>query len=142
MNEILTPLLRVAGTGLVALALLHVPISRKLRWKEEAAALSPVNASIFHVHAFFICLVLVMMGLPCLFDPAIFLLPSRAGGWLAWSFAGFWGVRLYCQWFVYRPHLWRGKRFETVMHWLFTFLWSALAGLFTACGFLQTGWLD
>ena len=141
MIELLTVALRVAGAGLILLALLHVPIGRHLQWREDAARLTPVNASIFHVHAFFICLILVIMGLPCLLDPRVFLEPTRAGAWLSWSFAGFWAIRLYCQWFVYEADLWRNKRLETVLHGSFTFLWAALTALFTACGLSQAGWI-
>jgi hypothetical protein len=101
-----------------------------------------VNAAVFHVHAFFICVMLVMMALPCLLEPRVFLEPTRAGAWLAWSFAGFWTIRLYCQWCVYPRALWRGKRFETAMHWLFTAVWLALAALFAMCGVRQCGWLS
>ena len=142
MIGLLEILLRVAGAGLILLAILHVPIGRHLNWREDALRLTPVNASIFRVHAFFICLVLVMMGLPCLFEPSVFLQRTRAGAWLSWSFAGFWTVRLYCQWFVYEAHLWRAKRLETVMHWWFSFVWAALAVLFTACGLCQAGRLS
>ena len=142
MTDLLTLLLRVAGGGLVLLALLHIPIGKKLRWKEDCKRLTPVNESVFHVHTFFICLVLVMMALPCLIEPSVFLIPSRAGAWLAWSFAGFWVVRLYFQWFVYKADLWRGKRTETAVHWWFTLIWAALASLFAACGAMQAGWLQ
>ena len=64
----------------------------------------------------------------------------HAGAWLAWSFAGFWAIRLYVQWFVYQADLWRGKRMETFMHWWFTLVWTALAALFAACGSWQMGW--
>ena len=142
MIGVLTIFLRLAGVGLILLALLHIPIGRHLKWREDTARLSPANASIFHVHAFFICVVLVMMGLPCLFDPSVFLLKSRAAGWLAWSFSIFWLIRLYVQWFVYRADLWRGKRMETALHWWFTFVWLGLAALFGACALWQAGWLD
>jgi hypothetical protein len=141
MIETLTLLLKIAGAGLISLSLLHIPIGRRLKWREEAALLTPVNASIFHVHTFFICLVLVMMGLPSLLEPKIFLERTHAGKWLSWSFSGFWLARLYIQWFVYRADLWRGKRMETVIHWWFTLVWIALAALFAACGMIQTGWL-
>src|SRR5206468_10904235 len=59
MIETLTILLRVAGAGLILLAWLRVPIGRRLKWREEALLLSPLNASIFRVHTFFICFVLV-----------------------------------------------------------------------------------
>ncbi|HEV7868770.1 MAG TPA: hypothetical protein VGO90_13870 [Chthoniobacteraceae bacterium] len=140
MPELLTLLLRIAGAGLLSLALVHIPIGRHLKWREDCARLTPVNESIFHVHAFFICLVLVMMGLPCLFDPRVFVETSRAGLWLAWSFSAFWTIRLYFQWFVYRAELWRGKRMETSMHWTFSFIWAGLAVLFAACGAWQMGW--
>jgi len=140
MNEILTLSLRIAGVGLILLSILHVPIGRHLQWREDIARLTPVNASVFRVHTFFICLVLVIMGLPCLFDPRVFLEPSRAGTWVSWSFAGFWAIRLYCQWFVYEADLWQNKRLETCIHWVFSFTWAALAGLFTVCGVWQAGW--
>ena len=141
MTEALTILLRIAGAGLILLAVVHLPISRHLRWREDAARLSPTNAAIFHVHAFFICVVLVIMGLPALLDPGIFLDQTPAGAWLAWSWAGFWALRLYCQWFIYPAALWRGKLFETRIHWLFTAIWLGFAVLFTACGLRQEGWL-
>lgn len=142
MTELLALLLRIAGAGLILLALLHIPIGKRLRWKEDCKQLTPVNETVFHVHTFFICIVLVMMGLPCLLQPAIFLTPTPAGTWLTWSFAAFWFIRLYCQWFVYRADLWRGKRMETAVHWWFTFIWTALTALFAACGAVQGGWLQ
>lgn len=140
MIETLMILLRIAGAGLILLAILHVPIGRQLDWHADARRMSPVNESVFHVHTFFICVVLVMMGLPCLFDPGIFVIPSKAGLWIAWLFSAFWGLRLYFQWFVYPAALWRGKRLETSVHVWFTLVWLALTGLFVACGAIQCGW--
>lgn len=142
MTEWLPFLLRIAGAGLIALAVSHVPIGRHLNWREDGARLTPVNAAVFRVHILFICIVLVMMGLPCLLDPQVFIEPSRAARWLTWSYAGFWGVRLYVQWFVYEPTLWRGKRRETAIHWLFTFTWAGLTALFAWCGMRQMAWLE
>jgi hypothetical protein len=48
--DALTLLLRIAGSGLILLALVHIPIGRHLKWREDAARLTPVNASIFRVH--------------------------------------------------------------------------------------------
>jgi hypothetical protein len=140
MIEILTILLRIAGAGLILLAVLHVPIGKHLKWSEEAKRMSPVNVSIFHVHTFFICLVLVLMGLPCLLEPEIFIKLSPAGLWLTWSLTFFWAIRLYFQCFVYRASLWRGKLMETVLHAWFTLVWAGLSALFGTCGLLQIGW--
>lgn len=141
MIETLSMPVRVAGAVLILLAGLHVPIGRHLKWREESERLSPTNAAIFHVHTFFICFVMMMMGLPCLAEPSIFLEKSHAGAWLAWSFSTFWAIRLFVQWFVFPKELWRGKRLETVVHICFSVIWTALSALFTACGFCQAGWL-
>jgi hypothetical protein len=142
MTELLLILLRLAGAGLLLLAVLHIPIGRELRWREDASRLTATNQAIFHVHTFFICLMIVMMGLPCLLNPQVFVEQSRAGAWLTWSFTGFWAARLYCQFFVYSSDLWRGKRREIIIHRVFTFVWIALTGLFAACGCRQAGWLN
>jgi hypothetical protein len=136
---VLTILLRIAGIGLILLALVHVPIGRKLRWKDDCKKLTTTNAEVFRVHTLFICVVLVMMALPCLCEPDIFLIQSRAGTWLAWSFSAFWAIRLYCQWFVYSADLWRGKRGETAIHWIFTVIWLSLTLVFGLCGMVQSG---
>lgn len=141
MTRTLNILLRVAGAMLLLLAAMHGPISRRLKWCEESLLLSPVNAAVFRVHALFICLILVAMGLPCIADPSVFLERSRAGAWLTWTFAGFWTARLYVQWFVFPRTLWVGKRFETRIHFIFTLIWIFLAGLFLLCGARQAAWL-
>jgi len=140
MNE-LEILLRVAGAGLLLLCFLHIPIGRSLKWKEDGKKLSPANEQVFHVHTFFICLVILLMALPCLFEPSVFLEKSRAGLWLAASLSLFWCVRLFFQFFVYRSDLWKGKRLETFVHWWFALVWAALAGVFGAAMFVQLGWL-
>ncbi len=140
MNTLLSCALRLAGAGLILLALLHIPMGRRLKWREDWARLAPANAAIARVHTFFICVVLVLMGLPCLCDPRVFLEPTRAGAWLSWSFAGFWAIRLYCQWFVYPAELRRNKRLETAIHWWFSLVWAGLVALFAVCGLRQAGW--
>jgi hypothetical protein len=134
-------LLRVAGVGLLVLAASHVPIARYLRWKEEASRLSPANEAVFHVHTLFICVVLLLMGVPALVAPQLFVERSLAGLWLTWLLALFWALRLIVQWFVFPSALWRGKRLETAMHVLFSITWIALTALFAACGLVQSGHL-
>ncbi len=141
MIVLLEVLLRIGGVGLIVLAIIHIPVSRQLRWREEAVHLSPANSSIFLVHAFFICVVLVLMGLPALFAPQVFLERTEAGLWMSWSLALFWGIRMFVQWFVYPSTLWRGKRLETAMHIWFSFVWIALTAVFVACGLVQSGYL-
>lgn len=141
MIDILIPCLRVAGAGMILLALLHIPIGRHLKWKEEAARMSQLNATVFHVHEFFVCLVLVGMGLPSLLEPTLFFEDSRASAWGAWSITAFWLARLGCQWFVYQPSWWRGKRTETLLHWWFTGVWTFLIAVYGLCGAWHAGWV-
>ena len=139
MIDSLAILLRFAGGGLILLTILHVPIGRTLKWKEDARNMSAANEQIFHVHTFFVCMCLVLMGLPCLMAPEIFLQRSTAGAWISGSFTVFWAVRFYCQFFVYRADLWRGKRMETFIHWWFAIVWLSLASVFGLCWLYQLG---
>jgi hypothetical protein len=139
MIELLEPLLRVAGAGLILLALAHIPMGVHLKWKEDAVRMSDANASIFHVHTLFICVGLVLMGLPALLAPQLFLVRTLAGAWMTSSIAVFWALRSFVQWFVYPSSLWRGKRLETALHIGFSFVWLGLTVLFAACALVQLG---
>ncbi len=118
--------LRIAGALQILLALLHLAFPRRFQWKEELARLSPLNRQIFMVHTFFICVVLVLFGALSLLAPETLLEPTRLARLVLGGIATFWGLRLLCQWFVYDASLWRGQRFNTVMHVLFTLLWLYL----------------
>lgn len=137
MIELLNLLLRVAGIGLIVLCFAHIPIGRTLKWQEEGRKLSPVNEQVFHVHTIFLCLTIFLMGLPCLFAPHVFTGKSDAGIWITGSFALFWAARFYFQFFVYRSDLWRGKRLETFVHFLFALIWFSLTALFGVCFAIQ-----
>lgn len=141
MTEFVSFTLRICGAGLILLGLLHLPISRYLKWREEAARMSELNATVFHVHTFFIVLVLFLTGLPALLDPGIFLESSRAARWGCWSLALFWAIRLVMQWTIYKPRWWKDKPFERAMHWFFSLVWLLLTALFVSCAAIQEGWL-
>jgi hypothetical protein len=81
---------------------------------------------------------ILIMAAPCLFEPTVFLEKSRAARWISISFSIFWGLRLYFQWFVYQRELWMGKKLETIIHWVFSFVWLTLAALFAFCAYAQS----
>ena len=118
-----TPHLRVVGGSLIILAAAHLYFSRHLKWKDDAARLSPVNRQIFHVHTFFICLTLIMMGVLALGYPRTLTERSPLARLVLMGHTIFWSARLLFQWFVYDSSLWRGHRLNTVAHTLFTLLW-------------------
>lgn len=122
--------LRLAGLLQILLALLHFDFPRRFRWRQELASLSLLNRQMFHVHTFFVCLVLVLFGALSLFAADALLEPTRLARLVLFGITLFWAVRLYCQWFVYDARLWRGRRFETTMHVVFTALWCYLVAIY------------
>ena len=124
------PILKILGVLLVFLAVLHLIFPRYFRWKEELAGLSLINREIMGVHTFFIALTVLLMGL-LLISSAELLTTTVLGRRVSGGLALFWGCRLLCQFFWYSAENWRGKRFETVAHILFTLLWMTLTLVFT-----------
>ena len=129
--------LHLVGASLIFLAMAHIDFCKRFHWQEELVRLSLLNRQIFYVHSFFICLVLVQMGLLCLLAPTALLEHSLLGRYVAVGFAAFWLIRLYSQWFVYDWRLWRGKYFETSMHAIFTLLWTYYVLVFAEVAWKQ-----
>lgn len=122
--------LRIAGALQIVLALMHLGFPRRFNWAEELARLSLLNRQMFQVHTLFVCLVLLLIGALSLLAPAALLEPSALSRLVLLGIAIFWAVRLYCQWFVYDPALWRGRTFETTVHAVCTLLWLYLTAVY------------
>ena len=118
-----TPHLRIVGGTLIVLAVAHLYFARHLNWRAEAQRLSPVNRQIFHVHTFFICMILVLTGVLALAFPETLTARSALARLVLTGHVIFWGTRLLFQWFVYDASHWRGNRLNTMAHVLFTLLW-------------------
>jgi hypothetical protein len=121
--------LKAAGVLLILLALLHVVFPKHFHWREELARLSLLNRQVMVVHTFFIGLIVFLMGLLCLTSSAG-LAGTPLGKRVALGLAVFWLVRLLVQFFGYSSELWRGKRFETAVHVVFSALWTYLTAVF------------
>jgi len=81
------------------------------------------------VHTFFIALTVFLMGLlSLLYSAELVTLPF--GRVISLGIGIFWLVRLFFQFFVYSKDLWKGKRFETIMHILFAITWVYLAAVY------------
>jgi hypothetical protein len=126
----LTLHLKIAGATLLFLGLAHAFFPRRFNWKGELSAVSPLNRQIFQVHCFFVGLVVGMFGLlALLFTPALLERTALARVILA-GLVLFWLARLIVQLFVYDRALWRGHRFNSCVHLLFTFFWAYYAAIF------------
>lgn len=121
--------LKLIGVLLMLLAVLHTGFSKYFNWKKELPNLSLINKQMMKVHTFFLAFVLFLIGALC-FTNTNEIIETNLGKTLAFGLAIFWFIRLLFQFFVYSPKLWKGKRFETIMHVVFTFLWGYLSAVF------------
>lgn len=121
--------LKIIGVILVLLGLVHGIFPKYFDWRSDLRALRVINRQIMWVHTFFIALTLILMGLLCV-TSAEDLVRTTLGRRVSVGLAVFWFVRLLIQFFGYSTELWRGKRFETVVHVLFSILWTYMAATF------------
>lgn len=121
--------LQVIGALLILLSLIHLVFPRYFQWKEQLAALSLINRQMMQVHTFFIALVVFLMGSLCI-SSASELLGTPLGRRICLGMGVFWSIRALVQWFVYSKELWRGKRFESVVHVVFSAKWIYCAVVF------------
>ena len=122
--------LRLAGLFLLGLFVLNFFVPAKFKWAEELPRLSLINRRIFQVHAVFIALILLLSGLLLVILPHELVAPTPLARAALGGLAAFWGLRLWMQWFMYDRELWRGKPFETAMHFAFSGLWIFLTATF------------
>ncbi|HVT82780.1 MAG TPA: hypothetical protein VHM90_19235 [Phycisphaerae bacterium] len=122
--------LRVVGALLFVLAALNLVLPRKFSWHTELQRLTLLTRQIFIVHCCFIVLVLILMGALALFFAPLLLDHSPLARLVLSGLALFWGVRLFFQWFVYSPKLWRGNRLNTTMHIVFSAVWLYFSATF------------
>lgn len=126
----LTLLLKIAGILLIGLSLMHAFLGRRFAWADELPRLSLLNRQIFLVHCFFIALTVGLMGVLAFGWSEALVTQSPLARAVAAGLTIFWSCRLVFQWMVYDSALWRGRQFETAMHWLFTALWLFLTVVF------------
>lgn len=125
-------LLVVAGVGLIGLALLHAVFPRRLGWVQDMRDVANLTRQVFYVHIFFIAFTLALMAAVSLAAAWAWPPSGLVAKVLFWGLACFWGARFAFQLFVYDSEHWRGDRFRTAMHVLFTIVWACLTGVYGA----------
>ena len=113
----------------MGLAVLHIGFPAYFNWNTELKGLSLINRQMMQVHTLFIAITVFFMGLLC-FACAGDLVSTGLGRKVCLGLAAFWSLRLGVQLFGYSPELWRGRRFETAIHILFSAIWLYLSGVF------------
>ena len=127
--------LKIIGFCLIGLGFVHAIFPKQFNWKQELSSLSIMNREMMYVHTFFIAFTLFLVGLLCLISAAD-LISTRLGKRISLGLGIFWTLRLFVQFFVYSSKTWRGKRFETIVHILFSIFWAYLSVIFILIYFL------
>ena len=121
--------LKITGGLLILLAVFHVFFPKRFDWEKECSGMNLLNRQMMYVHTFFIALIVLLMGILCICC-AEELVTTSLGRKISWGIFAFWVIRLIFQLFVYSPELWKGKKFETSMHILFSLLWMYMSVVF------------
>jgi hypothetical protein len=128
--------IKVIGTFLILLALVHVIFPKYFDWKKELQSLSLINRQMMVVHTFFIALIVFLMGLMCLlYSPE--LVHNSFGKVISLGLGIFWGIRFFIQFFGYSTALWKGKTFETTVHIVFSLFWGYITVIFLSNYFVS-----
>ena len=132
--------LKIAGALLLTVGLAHSFFGRYFKWKTELAQLSLLTRQIFLVHCFFISLSIVLMGACTLFYTNALLRSGTLSRVVLTGFVVFWLIRWAIQFFVYDSAIWRGRRFYTLMHVVFSIFWTYVVLVYSAA--LRAAWIE
>ncbi len=121
--------LQIAGSVMLLLALIHIGFPAYFKWRTEFRMVSLINRQMMYIHTLFIAFALLLMGLLCIVEAGL-LLQTPLGKTVCFGMGMFWLLRLLVQFWGYSSLLWRGKKFETLIHILFSLLWTYFTGVF------------
>jgi hypothetical protein len=122
--------LRLTGVVMASLVVVNLVVPGRFHWREEMSRLSLVNRQIFQAHSVFLVLTLALFSALLLTCGAALLEPTRLSRAVLFGLTVFWGLRMLMQWCFYSPLIWRGHRFNTVMHYTFSAVWVYVTTVF------------
>jgi hypothetical protein len=123
--------LRTVGVVLAGLVVVNLFVPARFGWHTEMARLSLVNRQIFQAHSVFLILTLALFSALLLTCADALLEPTRLSRAVLAGLTIFWALRMGMQWFFYSPAIWRGNRFFTTLHVVFSVTWIYMTGV---CG--------
>ena len=123
--------LYIAAVAQLPVTVLNLFLVRIMKWEEEVARMPQLVREVFHVHAWFITITLVIFGVVTIrFVGELAAGTNDLGRWLVAGIGIFWLIRWLMQFFYYDSSHWRGKRAETIVHIVLIFLYGFLAGVY------------
>lgn len=126
--------LKIIGIVSLLLGFIHLFFPKQFGWKDDLRSLTLINRQLMYVHTFFIAFAVFLAGVLCLLY-ADDIVNTPLGHAVTLGFGIFWATRLFFQFFVYSSELWKGKRFETTVHVLFSMLWAYFSVVFFCVSF-------
>jgi len=124
--------LRAAGVLLAVLVVVNLFVPFRFGWRAELSRISLLNRQIFQAHSVFLILTLALSSALLLTSADALVEPSRLARAILLGLTIFWAVRMLMQWFFYSPDIWRGNRFFTAMHLVFSVAWVYMTAVFGA----------
>jgi hypothetical protein len=124
--------LRIVGVVMAWLVFVNLYVPGRFHWREEMARLSLLNRQIFQAHSVFLVLTLALFSALLLTCSDTLLEPTRLSRAVLIGLTIFWALRMLMQWWFYSPEIWRGHRFNTVMHYMFSATWMYVTIVFAA----------
>jgi hypothetical protein len=121
--------LKIIGSCLIVLGLVHAIFPRQFNWKQELSSLSIVNKEMMYIHTFFIAFTLFLVGLLCL-TSGTDIISTTFGKRVSLGLGVFFSLRLLVQFFGYSSKTWKGKTLETSVHVLFSIFWTYITAIF------------
>ncbi len=126
--EIMEWALLAGGAGQLAVAVLNLMLVRIMGWGDALDAMPLLVREVFQVHKLFITITLVLFGLWTLgFAGEMAVAASPLARAVAAGIGLFWAVRTVVQVAGYSSSHWRGKKAETVVHFILLAAYGGLA---------------
>ena len=128
--------LYIAAAAQLSVTVLNLFLVRIMKWEEAVARMPQLVREVFHVHAWFISITLVIFGVVTLrFAGELAAGTNDLGRWLAAGIGLFWLIRWVMQFFFYSSSHWKGKRAETIVHIVLILLYGFFAGVYLWVGY-------
>jgi hypothetical protein len=127
--------IQIIGALLILLALVHLIFPKYFNWKIELQSLSLINRQMMIIHTLFIAFTVLLMGILCL-TSATEIIETNFGKKISLGLGLFWTVRLLIQFVGYSSDLWKGKKFETAIHILFSAIWTYFSSVFLIVSYI------
>jgi len=137
--ENLNWILIAAAIGQLAIAVINLRLVKILGWEDELSKVSLLVREVFHVHKWFISIIMVIFAVMTLRFPTELAGGSEMGRWMAGCIGFFWAIRTWMQWGFYSASHRYESRGKLVVHWTLTICYGGAALAYLCGAFIGEG---